>query len=130
MADKLLTIEVDSTATVAAMARVAQTAHARCKSAARVSADSIAREARGRVRRRTGETAAGITVEETHNGDGYVVFVNQPDNPGLAGWIEHGTKYMPARGFLFISAQLEEGPHRRRIAAALDDAIDETGLGE
>ena len=125
----LLTISVDSSALLAALDKFGAAAETLVKAQAKVTAENIRREARGRVRRATGATAAGITVEETHNGDGYVVFVYQPDNPGLAGWIEHGTKFMPSRGFLFVSARLEEGPHLRRTLAAVHEAIDASGLG-
>jgi hypothetical protein len=126
----LLRCDVDTAALFAALDAVGAGAAAHVKSAAKETAEAIAGEARARVRRATGATAEGITIEETHDGTGYVVFVQRPDNPGLPGWIEHGTKFMPSRGFLFVSARLEEGPHLRRVSAAVDDAIRETGLGD
>ena len=75
------------------------------------------------------KASAAITIKETRDGTGYVVFVNQPDNPGLAGWIEFGTIKMTARGFLFTSARLEEGGHMRRLGEAVQAAINALGLG-
>lgn len=105
------------------------------KAAARVTAEAIAQGARGRIRRRAGgptrsrHTAEGIVVEELTKGSGWGVFVDSPDMPGLPGWIEHGTKYMTARPFMANSAKLEEGPHERRLNDAIQDAIEEGGLG-
>ena len=50
--------------------------------------------------------------------------------PGLPGWLEHGTKFMTPRPYFFESARLEEGPHRQRVAQAIQNALDEGGLGE
>jgi hypothetical protein len=126
----LLAVDTDTAELLAALETLGDEAESYVKVSAKVTADRIADEARGRVRRATGATAAGIGVEETHDGKGWVVFTARPDNPGLPGWIEHGTKYMPARGFLFVSARLEEGPHLRRTTEALQNAIDAKGLGE
>lgn len=126
----LLDVDVDTAELFAAWDALGDEAEVLIKASAKVTADRIASEARGRVRRATGATAAGIGVEETRDGTGWIVFAARPDNPGLPGWIEHGTKYMPARGFLFVSALLEEGPHLRRVTDALQNAIDAKGLGE
>lgn len=126
----LLTCDVDTAALFAAMDALGAKAETLVKGAARETAERITQEARGRVRRATGATAAGITIEETHDKTGYVVFVQRPDNPGLPGWIEHGTKFLPSRGFLFVSARLEEGPHWRRVSDAVHDALRATGLGD
>jgi len=128
MADSF-TITAETAALLAALNRVPAAVLKHVKRNARVSADNIAREAAGRVRRRTGKTAAGLTVEETRNGDGYVVFVRRPEMPGLPGWQEFGTQFMTKQPFLFVSANLEVGAHDRRQRAAVQDAIDETGLG-
>jgi HK97 gp10 family phage protein len=147
VADRM-TITVDTTALLAALDALPDRVHAHLKAAAKITAENIAREARARVARRTGETAAHIRVEETHSGDGYIVWVapevrvshhTMPSGRShtqkvtynaLAGWLEFGTRHMPARPFLFVSARLEEGAHDRRCREAVQAAIDETGLGE
>lgn len=124
-----MTIDVDNAELYAAFDLLGAQLDACLKPAAFVTAQAVQREARARVRRATGKTAAAITIEETRDGTGYVVFVNQPDNPGLAGWIEFGTIKMTARGFLFTSARLEENGHLRRVAEAVQAALDARGLG-
>ena len=147
MADSL-TIDIDTAPLLAALAAIPEAVHAHLKAAAKVTAERIATEARARVARRTGTTASLITVEETTSGDGYVIYV-APDvtlslhtGPSgrthtqkvtynaLAGWLEFGTKFMSAKPFLFVSARLEEGAHDQRAREAVQDAIDESGLGE
>lgn len=128
MSDALI-IEVDTTALFAAMDAIPDAVHAYLKAAAKVTADKISSEAHARIRRRTGETAEKITVEETHSGDGYVVFVGDP-RTHIASFLEFGTKFMTAKPFLFVSAQLEEGAHDRRSRDAVQAAIDAQGLGD
>ena len=125
----LLTIDVDNAELYAAFDALGVALDAYQKPAAFATAQAIQREARARVRRATGKTAAAITIEPTRDGTGFVVFVNQPDNPGLAGWIEFGTIKMTARGFLFSSARLEESGHLRRVGAAIQEGLDALGLG-
>lgn len=124
-----MTIDVDNTDLYAAFDQAGAELDPFIKAASYVTAQAIQREARARVRRATGGTASKITIEEARNGVGYVVFVNQPENPGLAGWIEFGTIKMSSRGFLFSSAQLEQGPHLRRLSEAIQEALDVLGLG-
>lgn len=126
------TVEVDTRALVAALDAIPDAVLRHLKVAARITADNIAREARGRVARRTGRTGAAITVEEARSGDGYVVFVANAaaDWPHLDIGLEFGTKFMSKRPFLFASAQLEEGSHDRRSREAVQAAIDEMGLGD
>jgi hypothetical protein len=45
----------------------------------------------------------------------------------LPGWLEFGTVHMLARPFFFASAEVEEGPHRRRLATALANAARKAG---
>lgn len=127
-----LTIDVDDSALLAMLASFPDVVLKHVKPASKVTGDSIRREASARARRRAaGPTRGGqhmadqVVVEETHNGDGYVVFVNYPDMPGLPGWLEFGTKHMEAHPFLFSSARIEEGPHDRRVREALQNACDE-----
>lgn len=143
MADRFQ-IDVDTSALLTAMDRLsAQVVERHTRPACKVTALNVQREARARVRRRTGRTAAGITVEESYDQQGYVVLPfndaferaliesgndQQPEN--LPYWLEFGTKKMTKKPFFFESARLEEGAHDRRIRAAIQDAIDEAGLGE
>lgn len=127
MADSF-TIDVDTTGLLAALAAIPEAVHAHLKAAAKVTAEAIATEARARVRRRTGQTGDAITVEETHSGDGYVIYVGD-GRQHVGSFLEFGTKFMTAAPFLFASARLEEGAHDRRAREAVQAAIDEQGLG-
>ena len=124
MTDRLR-IEIDTGAVLQALDRLGTAAERYLLEAAHETAKAIAREAGARVRRRTGRTARGITVEVARRGLGYVVFVANPDQPGLAGWLEFGTRAMTAKPFLFAAARLEEGAHDRRIRDAIQRAIEE-----
>jgi hypothetical protein len=145
---KLLTIDVDASAVLEAMRRLGDRADVPVKAASKVTAENIAREAKGRIARRTGETASHIVVEESHDGKGYVAWV-EPDvkislhtsrsgrthtqsvtYSSVGRFLEFGTKHMTKREFLFPSARLEERPHLDRLAEALQDAIDDAGLGD
>ena len=128
MADSV-TFELDTTAFFAALDVVPEGIERHLKGVAKVTADSIDAEASGRVRRRTGRTAERIIVAEAYRGDGYVVYVARP-RTFIGRFNEFGTRFMSARPFLFVSARLEEGAHLRRSLEAVQDAIDETGLGE
>lgn len=133
-----LTIETDAASLLAALSRLSPTAQPKLKRAAYQTAVAIQATARGRVARLTGRTAAGLTVEEARVGDGYVVTpFNEAHRASLRGsgndeqprnlptWLEFGTKNMSARPYLLNSARLEEGTHLRRVAEAVQDAIDE-----
>lgn len=122
-------IDVDSRALFAAMDAVVADVEVRLKTNSKVTADRIASEAASRVKRRTGQTGDAITVAETHNGDGYVVYVGG-DRHHVGIMLEFGTKFMTAKPFLFASARLEEASHDRRARQAVQDAIDEKGLGD
>lgn len=124
-----LSIDVDTGPLFAAMDAAVDDIERALKANAEVTADRIATEARARVRRRTGETMKGITVEPTHAGDGYVVFVKRPDEPGLPGWLEFGTRFMSRGDFFFASAQLEAGGHERRSHEVVQDVLDARGMG-
>lgn len=133
-----LTITADATSLIKALDRLGVVAAPHVKRAAHQTALAVQATARSRVARLTGRTAAGITVEEATKGEGYVVTPfneahrgrlkgagndEQPRN--LPHWLEFGTKHMSARPYLFNAARLEEGTHARRLATALQDAIDE-----
>lgn len=127
MAAPLLNIDVDPRGAIAALDTLGVAAERHLKAAAAVTAHRIKAEAQGRVARRTGATAAAITAEEARDGRGYVVYVKTPPGewPNLDIGLEFGTQFMTPRPFLHVSAQLEEGPHRRRIEAAIAEAIGE-----
>ena len=128
MADSF-TMSVDTAPLLAALDAIPAAVRAHLKAAAQITADNIATEARARVRRRTGQTGDAITVEETHSGDGYVIYTGN-GRQHIASFLEFGTKFMTAKPFLFASARLEEGAHQRRCREAVQDAIDEHGLGD
>ena len=150
MTNALMTVDVDAEAVLAALARVGDAAATHVKAAALVTAKNIVREAQARVARRTGETSRGIHLEETHDGQGYVVkpsfelraislhtskktgriHTQAVTQNNLPIWLEFGTKSMTARPYFFASADLERGPHDRRMAEAVQAAVDETGLGD
>jgi hypothetical protein len=96
---------------------------------ARDTATRIAAEAVGRVRRATGETARGIHAEPTRDGRGYVVMAydEQADQGPVDIYLEAGTRYMRSRPFFFASALLEEGPHRRRLEARVQEVLNDLG---
>jgi hypothetical protein len=128
MSDRM-TITVDTRALIAALDTFADVLGVRLKADAKITADNIDREATGRVRRRTGATAEAIIVEETHSGDGYVVYV-EGERHHVGFFNEFGTKFMTAKPFLFASARLEEGAHDRRVRQTIQDVIHEKGLGD
>jgi len=129
MADRFLSVDVIGLdELLKALESVGAHAERHLKVAAYQTALRVASEARARVRRATGATAQGITVEETHAGDGYVVFPHRPDQPGLPGWIEFGTVKMTERPFLFNSARLEEATYRRNVQQAIGFAIEDAGF--
>ena len=69
-------------------------------------------------------------MQESHDGTGYVVFVASPEMPNLPQWIEFGTVKMTGDPYLFPAGRAEEGPHRRRALEAIQDGLDDAGLGE
>lgn len=132
MAD-FLNISVDSAALLAALDRVGKGVEKHLKDAAEETAYRIRDEQRRRIARRTGDTAARLIVEETYDKTGFAVL---DDNQGLRRgdadierFLERGTRYMVARPFFDNAAKIEEEPHRRRVDAAVQKAIEEQGLG-
>lgn len=129
MAEPLMTVDVDTTALFAAMDAVPAAVLAYLKPAAKITAENIKREQQARIKRRTGKTGDAITVEETHDGTGYVVFVGK-QRTHVAHFLAFGTKFMSGDDFFFAAARLEEGAHDRRGRAAVQEAIDAKGLGD
>lgn len=121
----LLTVDVDASRVLAAFDRLGAVAERHVRAAAKETAERIQTEALARVARRSGRTAEGIAVELAQVGVGYVVAARRQQMPDLPAWLEFGTKFMTARAFFFAPARLEEGPHLRRLAEALQAALDE-----
>jgi hypothetical protein len=128
MAD--IDIEVDSDAILALLEALGPAAEVHVHEVSKVTAERIQQEARARSRRATGVLHAAITVEEVGPPMfGYRVFVGEmSDARGrrpreFALWHEYGTEHMKAQPFMGAAARLEEGPHLRRIADALMDAV-------
>jgi HK97 gp10 family phage protein len=123
-----LTVDVDASALFKMLDQLGESADAYIKEAAKVTAERIAQEARGRLARQTsgtGKTQAAITVTEEEHGARVFVGRVAGRNPNVPLYLEFGTKFMSARPFLFASAMLEEGPHMKRVERALQKAIDE-----
>jgi HK97 gp10 family phage protein len=125
----LLTIDADTQDLLAALDTLSAGVLAHLKPAAKTTADHIADEMRRRIQRRTGQTGDAITVEETHNGDGYVIYTGN-GRQHIASFLEFGTKFMTSHDFFFAAARLEEGAHDRRAREAVRAALDEQGLGD
>ena len=124
-----IALDVDDTALLAALDTMPDACVAHLKPESKITADNIAADAAQRIQRQTGQTGDQIVVEETHNGDGYVVLV-RGDRQHIARFLEWGTVHQRAYPFLFASARLEEGPNLQRARLAIQDAIDEKGLGD
>lgn len=137
-----LSITFDDTAVVAALTTLGVFAQPYVNEASRESAESMEREAWSRLKRRlsgtsTGETLAMIEVLPARDGNGYVVVSSNTRMPMLPFWLEKGfdrgkpgSHTQTAWNFFSTAAALEVGPHRRRLSNALQQAIDDRGLGE
>lgn len=130
----LLAITVDSSELIRALERLPDQVLVRTKRASEVTANRIALEAKRRFssqvsKEATGKTLAGILVDDDSAGTGYVVSSERNPMPNAPLFFDRGTVHQPARPFFDVSAQLEQGPHERRIREAIQDAIDEAGLG-
>jgi hypothetical protein len=92
-------------------------------------AKRIVREAQARVKRATGTTAEGIHFEVSYDGAGYVVlgYAKGNNDAPVDRFLESGTMHMYARPFFFVSAELESGPHMRRLIEKMQDWLDQVG---
>jgi hypothetical protein len=126
----MITFIVDTSALDAGLVQLSAEMAVRTKAASYVSAQAVVREARGRVARRTGATAAGIHAEESRDGTGYVVLAVRADRANVPFWLEFGTRYMTARPFLYASAAVEAPGHQRRVGDAVGESIAVTGFEE
>lgn len=138
-----LQIDIDVDGVIAALNGLGDAAKPYINTAAQETGESIVREARARLKRQvgpqaTGKTEQSIVTRPAYDGNGFIVIVEREPFPELPLWLEKGTKpgkrpnraRTHARPFFYVSAELEEGPHFRRIEGALQDAIAEKGLGE
>lgn len=140
MADGLEVV-MDAVDVVDALNTLGDFAQPYINDASQISAESVEREAVARLRRQvgagsTGQTEAGIESRPAYDGNGYVVVASRDWMPNLPIWIEKGTKKrkprsstQAARPFFYVSAELEKGAHFRRMGEALQDALDDRGLG-
>lgn len=141
MADEI-TFDMDVDALIDALSKLGDDGHLYVNVASEQSAVSIVAEAKARLRRQLGPEATGKTVDSiqsrrAYDGNGYVVLTERDPFPELPVWLEKGTKKgkrpnratTAPRPFFYISAELEEGPHFRRIQDAIQGAIDTQGLG-
>lgn len=135
-------VDVDDAAVVAALNTLGDSAQPYINDASRESAESMEHEAESRLHRQlgpnaTGQTEAGIEARPANDGNGYVVVSSNDRMPNLPLWKEKGTKKGKPRShseaatpYFYVSAELERGAHFRRISNALQEAIDDKGLGE
>jgi hypothetical protein len=83
------------------------------RTANRISAERIAREAQANVARDTGRTAASVEALPTN--EGYEVHVDFPGH-----LLEFGSVKMGARPFLVPAAEAERAAHERAVRRAYD----------
>jgi hypothetical protein len=119
-----ITATCDPTAVREALHKAAPAVAQRTDQVDHETADRVAGDARARVPRRTGATAATIEVLKNRRVDGYLVIVR-----GAALYLEFGTLYMAARAFFYPSARLEAPGYDRRTRDAVQDGIAVVGLG-
>lgn len=124
-----LFIEIDHADLFAALDAIPDAIAGGLKAEARLTAEHMQTEQRARIKRRTGQTAAAITVEETRRGDGYIVYVAGARHP-VGFFLQYGTRFMRGDDFFFAAARIEEAAHDRRSRQAIQDAIETHGLGE
>ncbi len=134
-------IAVDTSALVAELLSLGDSAQPFVNEASAQSAHSIVREARARLAGKlsghsTGQTLAGIQDRPAYDGNGWVVISDNDRMPNLPLWLEKGTRKgkagshaQPALAYFYSAVQIEEGPHLRRIENALGEAIAAKGLG-
>ncbi len=125
----MFTASADTAEAVALLDRLAYSAQFVTREVARTTAEKIVREAQARVRRATGETASEIHWELTHDEKGYIVlgYDTRVNKTFVEDYIEHGTKFQYAKPFFFSSAQLEEGPHMRRLVERMQEWLESAG---
>jgi len=141
-----VTVTLEAASLMAAIASLGPTADRACRAAARQTAERIKVEAKRRVRRRSGNTAAGIYMDDDYKKTGYVVLTadaradaGQKQANGkrapryhkelhVGTYLEYGTDKMSAKPFFYESARLEENAFNRRLSEQLQYALDQSGL--
>ena len=129
MAGPMFSASVDSQALIALFDRLAQSADFVCRAAARETAERIVAEAKSRAKRRTGETASEIHYELSRDGQGYVVLgyrTGTGEDP-IDKYLEYGTVSQYAKPFFWTSANLESGPHLRRLTDRIVEWLEDVG---
>jgi len=129
MAGPMFSASVDSQALIALFDRLAQSADFVCRAAARETAERIVAEAKNRAKRRTGETASEIHYELSRDGQGYVVLgyrTGTGEDP-IDKYLEYGTVSQYAKPFFWTSANLESGPHLRRLTDRIVEWLEDVG---
>lgn len=129
MSSAMFSASVESAALIAMLGRLAHSADFVTREVGKDTAERIVREALSRVRRATGVTASEIHYELSRDGKGYVVLgyrVGIGSFP-IDKYLEFGTKSSGKRPFFFSSAQLEEGPHLRRLTDRVAEWLEDVG---
>lgn len=129
MPNSLLTVTVDTTAVDRALADATEAVKGQTLPLCHDTAEAVRQEALGRVARRTGLTAAGLEILPTRSGYGYVVRAGRSERNQVPRWLEFGTRFMSPRPFLLVSAKLEAPGFPGKAAAAVQEGIDDVGLG-
>ena len=128
MADGL-TITVDASRVLAALDRLGPVAEFFVRQTAKETADRIVAKAKARVAWLTGDTSRALGVDLLRRGIGYAV-VQAPvsvKKRKVPRFLEHGTRYMVAQPYFDVSAADERADHERRLAEALERALDSLG---
>jgi hypothetical protein len=122
------TSTVDASALLAMLDRVGPSLEFHTRDVARETAKRVAVEATSRVSRREGITASGIHWEMSRDGKGYVVMAYEAGKQApVDKYLEAGTKFMRARPFFFASAEIENGPHLRRMEERVQQVLSDLG---
>lgn len=142
MADAI-SIDADVDELLEALHQLGEAAEPLVNEAARETAGAIDLEASARLRRQLGPKATGKTVdsiihEPAYDGNGFIVAVERDPYPELPYWLEKGTRRgdrpnratTAPRPYFWVSAELEEGAHFRRVEEAVQEAIEASGMGE
>lgn len=129
MANDLLTVDVDATAVLRALSSASSKVQAVVNREAKYTAERIRHAADHRAATlfpgRSGLTREGIKAREAEGGNGWVVVAERNPYQNLPLWLDKGTTHMTAREFFDISADLERGPHERRLRQALVESLGE-----
>jgi hypothetical protein len=143
----------DDAKVLEALSRYPDVAERHLDPVARLTSETIVRQAQTRLQRQLGPNATGATVAGIHFvkiDGGYQVNASHSPNVvawhtrrrsgrshtqlvtqnNLPLWLDRGTRNMASRPFWDITLRLEEAGHERRIQQALASAADEVGLGD